>query len=1105
MISVNLNFITNYTIDIKRWIKNNLHQSHYTVIIINMRSSMQCQCKYCALFFLLFCAIATATIASPLVIDEEFTFAEAGPYVQYLTDISPDTTVDEIVKLYNSNTFTHSTDLHPSFGYSKNCVWIALSIDNRSSTIQNLFLEFDYPLIDDITLFIPESNNFKIIQTGDRFPFSSRPFPYRTFIFPIEQKPGAVTYFLRVRSEGSLVVPLKLWTPPAFEVMRNNTLPLIWMHYGLMLALFFYNLFLFITVRDRSFLYVSMFIIGVTLFAMVNNGIALQYLWPSSIWWGNISHPFFVFFAMTGILLFTREFLSLSLYVKHLDIFIALFTITTMVCAATPFVLSYYYATQLSVAMAALGSILVIVTGIIAQIKRIREAIFYNIATFSFVVGVLLIGLRSFGVLGDNFFTAWGYQLGSSAMIILFSLGIADKVNTWRKDKERAMSRLATSEARYRTLVENAHDGIILVQNWKIVYANKAFTRIIGYTTEELTNMDLTVIVPDTDLGKEIVTQYSNRLQNKEAKLQYEAQLKRKTGNIIDVLISAQLVSLDGIPTSIAIITDISALKEAYSTIQQQYEEIQSQYEELEAMNEEMVRTHYELTEATQRLEEESERLQATLRSIYDAVIATDLKGNIILINDKALKLSGISDPEIIGQPFDNYFKFYYLTTKEEFKNPINEILRHGELVTSGLALTFGKPDTHVVVEISGAPIYAEKRIIGTVIVIHDITDQYWLEKEIQKVSKLESLSILAGGIAHDFNNLLTSIIGNLSILKVKLTDKELYRKYIERIENAAQRAVDLTTQLLTFSKGGEPIKQVTSLEQLIRDTSQFALSGSNVRCEFQIQPGLWNCEVDVGQMSQVFQNLIINAVQSMPNGGIITIKAQNFVYDGSQQKPLVPGNYLQISIKDEGIGIPRENLSKIFDPFFTTKERGSGLGLATSYSIIKRHRGHIEVNSEIGKGSEFIIYLHATEKSIHDHKGVEPHIAPEGGRILLMDDDFTIYEVAMHMLDIYGFEVDWVDTGEKAITKYKESISSGNPYDLLIMDLTVPGAMGGVQAVKEILEINPHAKVIVSSGYSNDPVMSHYREYGFVGVIAKPYKIEEMIKVITEVLSQED
>ncbi|HOM11158.1 MAG TPA: ATP-binding protein, partial [Spirochaetota bacterium] len=570
-----------------------------------------------------------------------------------------------------------------------------------------------------------------------------------------------------------------------------------------------------------------------------------------------------------------------------------------------------------------------------------------------------------------------------------------------------------------------------------------------------------------------------------------------------DVLISAQMVSLDGIPTSIAIITDISALKEAYDTIQQQYEEIQSQYEELEAMNEEMVRTHYELTEATHKLEEETERLHATLRSIYDGVVATDLQGHIILANDKAEKLAGKSSDEVIGRPFNSVFTFYYVTTREEFKNPVNEILQYGELDTSGFALTFKSQDRDVVVELSGAPIYVEGNIIGTVIVMHDITGQYWLEKEIQKVSKLESLSILAGGIAHDFNNLLTSIIGNLSILKVKLTDGELYQKYIERIENAAQRAADLTRQLLTFSKGGEPIKEVTSLEQVIRDTAQFVLSGSSVRCNFEIQSDMWNCEVDVGQMSQVFQNLIINAAQSMPHGGIITIKAENFVYDGTQQKPLLPGNYVRITVKDEGIGIPKENLSRIFDPFFTTKERGSGLGLATSYSIIKRHGGHIEVHSEVDKGSKFIIYLHATEKSIHSHTGQEAHITPPGGKILLMDDDFTIYEVASHMLDMYGFQVDWVDSGEKAIIKYRESIADGFPYDIIIMDLTVPGAMGGVQAVREILEINPKAKVIVSSGYSNDPVMSHYKEYGFKGVIAKPYKIEEIVRVINEVLSQ--
>ncbi|HOT20323.1 MAG TPA: ATP-binding protein, partial [Spirochaetota bacterium] len=309
--------------------------------------------------------------------------------------------------------------------------------------------------------------------------------------------------------------------------------------------------------------------------------------------------------------------------------------------------------------------------------------------------------------------------------------------------------------------------------------------------------------------------------------------------------------------------------------------------------------------------------------------------------------------------------------------------------------------------------------------------------------------------------------------------------------------------QLLTFSKGGEPIKAVASLEQLITDTAQFVFSGSNVRCHLDIQPELWNCEIDAGQMGQVFQNIMINAMQSMPQGGIVTIKAYNYVYDGKAQIPLLPGDYIAITIKDEGIGIPEENLSKIFDPFFTTKEHGSGLGLATSYSIIKRHGGYIEVTSDVGKGSEFIIYLHATHETNEEKKEGSAIINSYEGKILLMDDDFTIYEVVSHMLDMYGFTVDWVESGEKAIAQYKKSLDEKRPYDIIIMDLTVPGAMGGAQATKEILRINPDAKVIVSSGYSNDPIMSHYKEYGFKGVIAKPYRIEEIMNVINDLMKQ--
>lgn len=1063
--------------------------------------------RICGILIVFVCVIPFTTTLKgesySLVIDTTFASKEIGLYVKYLNNVSPQCDIQEIVKRYAHNEFKKSTTPNPSFGYSHNAVWVSLTVTNATTSEITWYLEYDYPIIDKINLYVPSGSGYVSYQTGDRFPFSTRLIPYRSFVFPITQKPGTATYFMRIMSEGSLVVPLKAWSIDAFERMRNTTMPLIWMHYGIMIALLLYNIFLFLSVHEKSFLYVSHFIIGVMLFAMANNGIAAQYLWPNNTWWGNICHPFLVFFAMIGNLLFTREFLSIKYLFRRLNIFLTLLIWVTVIFSIFPFVVPYYYATQLSVISAGIISIILIGVGVYAQIQNVREAKFYNLAVFSFVTGVLLISLRSFGLLGDNFFTAWGYQLGSAAMIILFSLGIADKVNTWRIEKERAMARLAISEAKYRTLVENAHDGIILVQDWKIAYTNDAFARMLGYTTHELLGIHLSVLIADTPLGQEVLQQYSNRIENKDAKLQYEAQLKRKSGAIIDVLISAQMVRLDGILTSVAIITDISALKSAYDTIQHQYEEIQSQYEELEAMNEEMVRTHYELTEATHNLEEEKERLQATLRSIYDAVIATDLNGNIIIMNEQAEKLAGKLTGDIVGKHFCDIFPLHHMTSKEPFNNPVHEILQHGVLDTSGVPLVIKTNDKDTMVELSGAPIYVEGNIIGTVIVLHDITDQYWLEKEIHKISKLESLSILAGGIAHDFNNLLTAIIGNISILKAKMKDNELFTKYIDRIEKAAQRATDLTRQLLTFSKGGDPIKEVASLEQILYDTAHFTLSGSNVRCEFDIEQDLWMSEIDSGQMSQVFHNLMINAMQSMPKGGVITVTAHNIIHNGQMPVPILPGKYVMISIKDEGTGIPKEHLTRIFDPFFTTKEHGSGLGLATSYSITKRHGGYIEVKSEVGKGSEFIVYLHATEKKEIKKEEIKMAMKESGGRILLMDDDFTIYEVASHMLDMYGFQVDWVESGEKAIAKYNESLLQNSPYDIIIMDLTVPGAMGGAQAVREILSINSNAKVIVSSGYSNDPVMSNYAAYGFKGVIAKPYRIDQIIKVISDVLSQ--
>jgi CheY-like chemotaxis protein len=317
-------------------------------------------------------------------------------------------------------------------------------------------------------------------------------------------------------------------------------------------------------------------------------------------------------------------------------------------------------------------------------------------------------------------------------------------------------------------------------------------------------------------------------------------------------------------------------------------------------------------------------------------------------------------------------------------------------------------------------------------------------------------------------------------------------------------RAKDLTQQLLTFSKGGIPIKKNIRCAELIKETAAFTLSGSNVRCEFSLLEDLWSVEIDEGQISQVINNLVINADQAMPEGGIIKISAENVTVGTEEALSLQEGNYIKITIQDQGIGIPKDHLNKIFDPYFTTKHKGSGLGLAVAYSIIKNHEGHLGVESELGVGSTFTIYLPASQKQPLTKKEAEKKVITGKGKILVMDDEEVIREAIDEILTHLGYQVEFARNGEEAIALYKNTKGSRQTFDAIIMDLTVPGGMGGKDAIQKLIEIDPEVKAIVSSGYSTDPVMADFEKYGFSGVVAKPYNIRELSETLYRIINKD-
>ena len=510
---------------------------------------------------------------------------------------------------------------------------------------------------------------------------------------------------------------------------------------------------------------------------------------------------------------------------------------------------------------------------------------------------------------------------------------------------------------------------------------------------------------------------------------------------------------------------------------------------------------------AKNALAEEKERLAVTLRSIGDGVIVTDMTGNITLVNKIAEQLTGWHQEEAAGQPLAAVFNIINETSREKCENPVERVLATGLIV--GLAnhtALIRKDGSEIIIADSAAPIRdRESHTIGVVLVFRDITSQYRMEQELQKMAKLESLGVLAGGLAHDFNNLLTSIIGNLSLSKMQVgVDHKSFPRLTEA-EKAAQRATDLTYQLLTFARGGSPIKKIASITEIVKEAVHFALSGSSVKCLYSIPPALWSTEVDKGQMNQVFNNLIINAIHAMPEGGAVHIDFENVTLAAEEVPGLRHGDYLRITFRDEGTGIAENDLKRIFEPYFTTKKTGTGLGLATVFSILKRHEGHIAVESRPGLGTTFVIHIPAIRDTVNPGYQEKIGVRPGRGRILIMDDEPLIRNVASGILTALGYEADLAADGEEALEIYRQAGEKGKPFAAVVMDLTVPGGMGGKEAVKRLLDIDPAARVVVSSGYSMDPIMADFRKYGFKGVITKPYDTNQISDVIARVLQPEE
>ena len=503
--------------------------------------------------------------------------------------------------------------------------------------------------------------------------------------------------------------------------------------------------------------------------------------------------------------------------------------------------------------------------------------------------------------------------------------------------------------------------------------------------------------------------------------------------------------------------------------------------------------------QAQQDLRDEKEQLFVTLRSIGDGVITTDTSGKVELMNKVAEQLTGWNQDDAAGKILSEVFNIINEETRKTVKHPVDTVLAKGRIV--GLVkntILISKDGTEYNIADSAAPIGDIKsNIRGVVLVFRDITEQLKADEELFKIRKLESVGVLAGGIAHDFNNILTGLFGNIELAKMKLSKNHEAYSYIETANQALEKATHLTKQLLTFAKGGDPMLEAVSLQQVVQTSVAFNLSGSNVKAHLNLPDDLWQVKADEGQISQVIANLTINAKQAMPDGGSIYVKAENIKDLNESTAQNLSGDFVKLSIRDEGIGISAKHVERIFDPYFSTKQTGSGLGLATVHSIITKHNGHIRVASKPYIGTIFTIFLSAEKFSHKSAATTHPDLTEKpistSVHVLLLDDEEMVRNVSAAMLERCGYTVDFAVDGKEAMEKYISAHKSGNTFDIVIMDLTIPGGMGGKEAVNKLLAIDSEAKIIVSSGYSTDPVMANYSEYGFKGRLVKPFQMKTL------------
>jgi PAS domain S-box-containing protein len=671
-------------------------------------------------------------------------------------------------------------------------------------------------------------------------------------------------------------------------------------------------------------------------------------------------------------------------------------------------------------------------------------------------------------------------------------------------------------------IIENLADGLVVVDsNGKITRHNQALLRMlqlegdrIGEDCREILGLQAADFIRARLKQFEI---YSEKKGVNPGPAQEEgsspsgkgntAQFSaiRADGRVIPIELSVSVIKLKGSWACIVIVRDITERKISEKALESARDELEKRVEErtaeLSQANRQLKQEIADRKRAEQDLKLAEEKYRSIFENAVEGIFQSTPQGKFISANPAMARIFGYGSPQQLIDSISNIGEEVYVVPEK--RREFLRRLQTGQEIPRMEVQQYRKDGAVIWASIRARPIFDDNgalmRLEG---ILEDITERKRREEDLLKVEKLESIGVLAGGIAHDFNNLLTAVLGNVSVTKHGLQSDSRTVKRLEEAEKACLKAKGLTQQLLAFAKGGAPIKTTASVYDLIKDAADLPLRGSNVDMELDVSRDVWPIDVDAGQIGQVIGNIVLNAQQAMPEGGTIEVEAQNTFISAQDPIAAPPGRYVRISITDHGPGIPPENLRRIFDLYFTTKPKGSGLGLATAFVILNNHGGAITVDSKPEEGTTFHLVLPASQGEITATTMSERPLLSGQGRILLMDDEEAIRDLAGDLLNMLGYDVEVARDGQECLDIFCEAIESHQPFDAVILDLTIPGGMGGSATVKRLKEIDPGVKAIVSSGYSDDPVMANYNECGFSGVIPKPYDMVEVGRVLAMVIS---